>query len=194
MTKKAKKSRKAANKKSAAKAAKKPAEKNGALLKAARNVLPKLQAGQTTLSAERDRLGLSSNGPLRKALTELLGGKKQYQAMMKTAQAARPESRGSGDTAAVDDSDVPHQQGGKGWTQIGTVGKGDAARAIFRDLEGNEWAVARPDEPADLVIEHKTNGLTPTRLYKLKAASKAKKQQAGKTKAPTKKAAATRTK
>ncbi len=161
---------------------------NGALLKAAREILPRLKSGSTTLSAERDKLGLKSNGPLRQVLTKLLGGKTAYQKMMKAAQAARPESRGSGDTAAVDDSDVPHQKGGKGWVQIGTVGKGDNARPIFRDPKGQQWAEARPDEPAELIIEHKTNGLTPTRLYKLKAASKAKKQQAGKTKAPTKKA------
>ena len=146
----------------------------------------------TTLSAERDRLGLSSNGPLRKALTELLGGKAAYQKMMRAAQAARPESRGSGNPAAVDDSDVPHQKGGKGWVQIGTVGKGGTERAIFRDPEGNQWAVARPEEPAELVIEN-SKGLTPTRLYMLKAASKPPKQ-ARKTKPPAKKAAATRTK
>ena len=61
------------------KKARKPA---APLRDAAKEVLPKLQAGKTTLSAERDRLGLSSNGPLRKALTELLGGKAAYQKMM----------------------------------------------------------------------------------------------------------------
>ena len=61
---------------------KKPTSKHVALLEAAREVLPKLKAGKTTLSAERDRLGLSGNGPLRKALTEVLGSKKAYQEMM----------------------------------------------------------------------------------------------------------------
>lgn len=59
------------------------------LLDAARDVLPKLQSGKTTLSAERDRLGLSGNGPLRKALTELLGGKAQYSKMMEEARATK---------------------------------------------------------------------------------------------------------
>lgn len=75
-----KQAKKAAPKKHVAEA--KSKTKNGALLEAAREVLPRLQAGGTTLSAERDRLGLSSNGPLRKALTELLGGKQAYQKMM----------------------------------------------------------------------------------------------------------------
>ena len=75
---------------------------------------------------------------------------------------------------------MPHQKGGKGWVQIGTVGKGGTERAIFRDPEGNEWAVARPEEPAELIVVNKTNGLTPT------PAKKAKR--------PVKKAAATRKK
>ena len=69
-----------------AKAAKKPAKKNGKLLEAAREILPRLRAGKTTLGAERDRLGLSGNGPLRKALTEILGGKAAYSKMMAEAK------------------------------------------------------------------------------------------------------------
>ena len=61
------------------KKAKKPADP---LMDAAREVLPRLKAGETTLGAERDRLGHSNNGPLRKALTEVLGSKKAYQEMM----------------------------------------------------------------------------------------------------------------
>ena len=70
----------AKNKKVTAKKAtpKAPAKKDK-LVEAAKEVLPKLRAGKTTLGAERDRLGLSGNGPLRKALTELLGSKKAYQ-------------------------------------------------------------------------------------------------------------------
>ena len=67
------------------KKARKPA---APLLDVAKEVLPKLKAGKTTLSAERDRLGLSSNGPLRKALTKLLGGKQAYQKMMTARQKA----------------------------------------------------------------------------------------------------------
>ncbi len=53
---------------------------------AAREILPRLKKGETTLSAERDRLGLSGNGPLRKALTEILGSKKAYGEMMAAAR------------------------------------------------------------------------------------------------------------
>ncbi len=83
-TKKAPTKRKAAKKTTAKKATKKTAKTtNGdAMLKVAKQVLPKLQAGKTTLSAERDRLGMKSNGPLRKALTSLLGSKKAYTKMM----------------------------------------------------------------------------------------------------------------
>ena len=38
------------------------------------------------MGSERDRLGLSSNGPLRKALTQLLGGKPAYRKMMAEAK------------------------------------------------------------------------------------------------------------
>ena len=62
--------------------AKPPAKKNGKLMEAAREILPRLKKGETTLGAERDRLGLSGNGPLRKALTELLGGQEAYSDMM----------------------------------------------------------------------------------------------------------------
>ncbi len=71
-------------------APKKPAAakavKNAKLAEAAKKILPALRKGETTLSAERDKLHLTSNGPLRKALTELLGSKKAYTAMMKAAR------------------------------------------------------------------------------------------------------------
>ena len=70
-------------------AKKKPAAKavkNAKLAEAAKKILPALRKGETTLSAERDKLHLTSNGPLRQALTELLGSKKAYTAMMKAAR------------------------------------------------------------------------------------------------------------
>ena len=79
--------KKATAKKAPAAKAKAPAaKKNGELMEAAREILPRLKKGQTTLGAERDRLGLKSNGPLRKALTEILGSKKAYTAMMAAAR------------------------------------------------------------------------------------------------------------
>lgn len=76
--------------------AKKPAatnaKKDSKAVAAAKKALPRLKAGKTTLAAERDSAGLSSNAPLRKALTDLLGGKKQYQAMMKQNAKVRSEA------------------------------------------------------------------------------------------------------
>ncbi len=80
------KNKKATAKKAPATKAKAPAKKNGKLMEAAREILPRLKKGQTTLGAERDKLGLSGNGPLRKALTELLGSKKAYSDMMAAAR------------------------------------------------------------------------------------------------------------
>ncbi len=76
-------------------AKKKPAVKavkNAKLAEAAKKILPALRKGETTLSAERDRLHLSSNGPLRKALTEILGSKKAYQQMMVAARKTKAAS------------------------------------------------------------------------------------------------------
>jgi hypothetical protein len=88
--------KKATKKAPAAKKAEAPASAvDPELAKAAKQILPKLKAGKTTLSAERDRLGLSSNGPLRKALTELLGSKAKYTAMMKAGLEARAEQQES---------------------------------------------------------------------------------------------------
>ena len=84
--KKAPAKKKATAKKAPAAKAKAPAKKNGKLMEAAREILPRLKKGQTTLGAERDKLGLSGNGPLRKALTELLGSKKAYSDMMAAAR------------------------------------------------------------------------------------------------------------
>ena len=67
-------------------AKKKAAAKNGKIAEAAKKILPILRRGEATLGAERDRLKLTSNGPLRKALTELLGSKAAYTAMMKAAR------------------------------------------------------------------------------------------------------------
>ena len=86
--------KKTAKKKTAAKAKKqqsKPkAKSNGdALIVEAKKVLARLKAGQTTMGAERDRLGFSSNRPLRLALIEILpGGRKEYDAILKSSQAA----------------------------------------------------------------------------------------------------------
>ena len=76
----------ATKKKAPAKKAPAKAANNAKLAEAAKKILPILRKGETTLSAERDRLHLTSNGPLRKALTELLGSKAAYQKMMKAAR------------------------------------------------------------------------------------------------------------
>ena len=72
--------------KKAAPNGKQSSKKNGALLKAAKEILPRLRAGETTLGAERKRLGHKYNTALRKALTELLGSKAAYTEMMAAAK------------------------------------------------------------------------------------------------------------
>ena len=63
--------------------------KNGTKhLAEARKILPLLRAGKTTMGAERDRLGFSSNRPLRMALIEILGSRKAYFTLLKSSQAA----------------------------------------------------------------------------------------------------------
>ena len=76
----------ATKKKAPAKKAPAKAANNAKLAEAAKKILPILRKGETTLSAERDRLKLSSNAPLRKALTELLGSKAAYTKMIKAAR------------------------------------------------------------------------------------------------------------
>jgi len=57
-------------------------------IKEAKKILPRLRAGKTTMGAERDRLGLSSNKPMRTALIKILGSRKAYFALLKSSQAA----------------------------------------------------------------------------------------------------------
>ena len=75
-----------AKKKKAAPKAKAPS-KNG-YIDEAKKILPHLRAGKTTMGAERDRLGLSSNKPMRDALIQILGSRKAYMSLLKSSQAA----------------------------------------------------------------------------------------------------------
>ena len=79
-----------AKKKKAAPKAKAPS-KNGSTrhIDEAKKILPRLRAGKTTMGAERDRLGYSSNKPMRDALITILGSKKAYMALLKSSQAAQ---------------------------------------------------------------------------------------------------------
>jgi hypothetical protein len=52
-----------------------------------------LREGVTTLGAERDKLGLKSNSPLRKGLIALLG-REGYQTMMAENRKARADNQG----------------------------------------------------------------------------------------------------
>ncbi len=74
--------------------AKKPAKKKAPaakqtkidpkLLAAAKKALPAIRSGEITVrSVWKDQLKLESIAPLRNALTEILGGKAQYLAMLK---------------------------------------------------------------------------------------------------------------
>ena len=96
-----KKTVKAAKKKTAKKAvkktggarSKKAAEKQAALVVSAKKILPQLQAGKTTLTAASLSLGLSSNTPLRGALTELCGGKEKYREMLTGGKKKQAKSK-----------------------------------------------------------------------------------------------------
>ena len=74
-----------ANKPAAKKApAKKQTKTDDRLLAAAKKALPAIRSGEITIrSVWRDQLKLESIAPLRRALTEILGGKAQYLAMLK---------------------------------------------------------------------------------------------------------------
>ena len=58
-------------------------------------LLPRLKAGTTTMGAERDRLGNSSDRPIRLALIEILGSRKEYDKLLKSSQAAAVKARKS---------------------------------------------------------------------------------------------------
>ena len=60
----------------------------------ARGCLSYLKKGGT-LGSQRDRLGLSSNAPLRKALRKLLGGREPYEKMMANRPGTPPAKKGS---------------------------------------------------------------------------------------------------
>ena len=78
-----------AKKKKAAPKAKTPSKNGSKYIDEAKKILPRLKAGKTTMGAERDRLGFSSNKPMREALIEILGSKKAYMALLKSSQAAQ---------------------------------------------------------------------------------------------------------
>ena len=60
-----------------------------ALIEEAKRVLPLLRAGKTTMGEERDRLGYSSNTPMRLALIQILPGvRKEYDKILKSSQEA----------------------------------------------------------------------------------------------------------
>ena len=64
--------------------AKKQTQTDDRLLAAAKKALPAIRSGEITIrSVWRDQLKLESIAPLRNALTEILGSKKAYLAMLK---------------------------------------------------------------------------------------------------------------
>ena len=106
---KAAKKKAAAKKKPAAKqkpaaktnpaAKQKPAtvEIDSKVLAAAKKALPQIRSGEITIrSVWRDKLKLESIGPLRNALTKILGGKKQYLAMLKARAKKKKAATGKG--------------------------------------------------------------------------------------------------
>lgn len=90
------KTRRAAKKKITKKKtpAKKQTKIDEKLLAAAKKALPAIRSGEITVrSVWKDQLKLESIAPLRRALTEILGGKAEYLAMLKARAKARTEKK-----------------------------------------------------------------------------------------------------
>lgn len=152
---------------------KQAARMNDSLLAAAKEILPRLQAGETTLSAERDRLALKSNSALRKALTQVLGGKEAYRQMMDAVIGPRREAGGPIIPKPSDD-DVPVIGSTKykdGWhTRTMRVHAEDIP--VFVSPDGDEYVHAKGNERADLIVDHShVPGLDKYRLRKLETSS-----------------------
>jgi hypothetical protein len=64
-------------------------------------ILKRLESGQSGLIAEATKLGFNGSKPLHKALTELLGGKEKYNAMLRRAVKARSGKNQNGKKAPV---------------------------------------------------------------------------------------------
>jgi len=122
------------------------------LLQEAREVLPRLQAGETTMGAERDRLGFSSNRPLREALFVVLGSKEAYFALLE--QRLGPQ-RAAG-IPQVSDADVPVNTSSRcteGWSGA-TMDVHGQSHDVVIDPEGVEYVRAQANERADLIVDH----------------------------------------
>ncbi len=130
------------------------------LLAEARKVLPRLQAGETTMGAERDRLGFSSNRPMREALIEIMGSREAYFALLdrraKHTRFGVAKARGTDSTPLVDDKDVPVITSSKysdGWR-----GSTFEVHAHTHDIviapDGTEYVRCQANERADIIVDH----------------------------------------
>lgn len=177
----------AAKKKAAKKAKKKIVTPE--LLKAAKEILPRLKTGETTLIQESERvIGKRDNNPLRAALRELLGGKAPYEAMMAQAKEARrpPErekvprsrrTRSATGAVVMDDAEVPivfSTKTADGWGSS-TLRVRDRTEDVITSPEGVSYVRARANERADLITDFskgKAAGLAPARWRLLEDSGK----------------------
>jgi hypothetical protein len=170
--------------------------KHAAILKEARAVLPKLRTGKVTLSAERDRLGHKSNKTLRAALTEILGSKEAYRAMMRKSMEERPQEKRSITKREVpwkpDDTDVPVVFGCKhkdGWsTESITVHL--HTKFVLVAPDGTKYIEANSKENANLIVDHTKKSPELGRIrYRIFDNTSAAKEVEKEQKAATKRAA-----
>ncbi len=149
------------------------------LLDEARKALPRLQAGETTMGAERDRLGFSSNRPLREALFEIMGSREAYFELLdRRAQHTRfgaDKARGTGGPL-VNDKDVPIITSSKyseGW-HGGTFDLHGYTHDTVIAPDETEYVRCQANERADIIVDHTKVGLARSRWRKLDSSPKAR--------------------
>ncbi len=144
----------------------------------AKEILPRLRAGSTTIGAERDRLGHSSNVRLRGALIALLDGSKQ--AYFELIGFRTGKGKGSARAVVVmNDKNVKvihNTKVANGW-KLSTMVVRSHRVDVLTSPEGVSYVVARTNERADLIVDYsksKTPGLERSRWRALETSGKAR--------------------
>lgn len=150
------------------------------LLAEARKVLPRLQAGETTMGAERDRLGFSSNRPMREALIEIMGSRKAYFDLLEARSVhtrfGGQKKGATGGLPLVSDKDVPVITSSKyteGW-HGGTFDLHGYTHDTVIAPDETEYVRCQANERADIIVDHTKVGLARSRWRKLDTSPKAR--------------------
>lgn len=158
-------------------------DEDKAFLEECKDILARLQAGQTTVGAERDRLGHKNNSKIRKVIITLLpGGKEEYMQLVGRYSPFVHKKDENGETVAwtPDDSDVPvvtatpyakctvvedeainpktkrhkaHMEYSDGW-RTETVDWHGRVLDILVAPDGAKYVAAAGNERADLIVDH----------------------------------------